>query len=215
MILLISIFGVFLLGIIVFGSGQVFMPLFKSLWELLDKNGANINQDLIENIFTIANSTPGVIGTKFAAFTGYLISNGQWWGWLSLLLTYLVFAIPSILMIFWAYKMIAKTEQSKYLKNIIKYLRPVIIGILLTLSIQLFISTILPFVSFNNASSYLSLQKSSKSIFFSGWRFYALIFYTIFVIPESFILYRKKVNLFILIIIHIIVGMIVFQPWFS
>jgi chromate transport protein ChrA len=64
--------------------------------------------------------------------------------------------------------MIAKTEQSKYLKNIIKYLRPVIIGILLTLSIQLFISTILPFVSFNNASSYLSLQKSSKSIFFSG-----------------------------------------------
>lgn len=61
MILLIAAIGVFILGLIVFGGGQVFMPLFKSLWEFMGHHGSHIDQSNIDNMFTVANSTPGVV----------------------------------------------------------------------------------------------------------------------------------------------------------
>lgn len=214
MVLFIACVGVLILGLIVFGGGQVFMPLFKSLWELMDSNGVDINSDKIDNMFTVANSTPGVVSTKLATFSGYLSANGHWWGWLALILTYLIFSIPSIIIVWWAYKAISKSETSKYLKNMMKLLRPVVVGILLALSIQLFLGTAFPQVVLNKSNNYIGIDNnSSKASFFTGWRMYALISYTIVVIPESFILYRKNVNLFILIVSHIIIGMILFEPW--
>lgn len=214
MIFLIACIGVLILGLIVFGGGQVFMPLFKSLWEIMDKNGADINSDKIDNMFTVANSTPGVVSTKLATFSGYLSANGEWWGWLALIATYLIFSIPSIIIVWWAYKAIEKSETSKYLKNMMKLLRPVVTGILLALSIQLFLGTAFPKVVLNKSGDYIGIDETTaKASFFSGWRMYALISYVIVVIPESFILYRRNVNLFILIVAHIIIGMILFEPW--
>lgn len=214
MILLIASLGVLILGLIVFGGGQVFMPLFKSLWEIMSNHGANIHQDNIDNMFAVANSTPGVVSTKLATFTGYLSANGEWWGWLALILTYLIFSIPSIVLVWWAYKIMDKTETNKYLKNMMNFLRPVVVGILLALSIQLFLGTAFPQVVLNSSKDYVGIDTTNaKATFFSGWRLYALISYVIVVIPESFILYRRKVNLFILIISHIVVGMVLFEPW--
>lgn len=214
MVLLIASLGVLILGLIVFGGGQVFMPLFKSLWELMSNHGANIHQDNIDNMFAVANSTPGVVSTKLATFTGYLSANGEWWGWLALILTYLIFSIPSIILVWWAYKLMSKTETNKYLKNMMNFLRPVVVGILLALSIQLFLGTAFPQVVLNTSKDYVGIDSTTaKATFFSGWRLYALISYVIVVIPESFILYRRKVNLFILIISHIVVGMVLFEPW--
>ena len=214
MVLLIAIIGVLLLGLIVFGGGQVFMPLFKSLWDLMASHGSNIHQDNIDNMFAVANSTPGVVSTKLATFTGYLVANGEWWGWLSLMATYLIFSIPSIIIVWWSVKLMKKSTESKYLKNMMIFLRPVIIGILISLSIQLFLGTAFPKIILNSSEKYIGLNTSGdKQNFFDGWRRYALISYVIFVIPESFILYRKKVNLFILISSHIVLGMVIFQPW--
>ena len=214
MILLIGCIGVLLLGFIVFGGGQVFMPLFKSLWNLMSDNGANITDTKIDNMFAVANSTPGVVSTKLATFTGYLSANGEWWGWLALILTYLIFSIPSIIMVWFAYKMISKSETSKYLKDLLKYMRPIVAGILIALAIQLFLGTAFPQVVFNSSNSYASINNNSaKASFFSGWRLYVLISYTIVVIPEAFILYRRGTKLFSLIIIHMIIGMILFEPW--
>lgn len=190
------------------------MPLFKSLWELMDKNGAHIDASKVDNIFTVSNATPGVIATKLATFSGYLSANGEWWGWLALILTYLIFSIPSIVIVWWAYKAVAKSETSKYLKNMMKLLRPVIIGILLALSVQLFLGTAFPQIIFNSSKGYMEIDDStSRTAFFSGWRLYALISYTIVVIPESFILYRRNINLFTLIASHMVIGLILFEPW--
>ncbi len=214
MALILAVFGVFILGLIVFGGGQVFMPLFKSLWELMSHHGADISSEKIDNMFSIANSTPGVVSTKLATFTGYLSANGEWWGWLALVLTYLVFSIPSIILVRIAYNLVSKSETSKYLKEMMKFLRPVIGGILLALSIQLFLATAFPFLVFNNSEQYVGIQNiSSQFKFFSGWRLPVLISYVIIVIPESFILYRKGFNLFYLIISHILIGLILFEPW--
>ncbi|NQZ65995.1 MAG: chromate transporter [Mycoplasmatales bacterium] len=213
MVLLIACAGVLVLGLIVFGGGQVFMPLFKSLWEFMSSHGANIDADKIDNMFSIANSTPGVVSTKLATFTGYLAANGEWWGWLALILTYLIFSIPSIILVKIAYNWVSKSETSKYLKGMMLYLRPVIGGILLSLAIQLLIATAFPSVVFNESGNFVGSKVTERSSFFSGWRKPVLISYVIIVIPESFFLYKKGVNLFNLIIIHMILGLILFEPW--
>lgn len=208
----IALVGVFILGLIVFGGGQVFMPLFNSLWQMMAAHGANIDQSTIDNMFTIANATPGVVATKFALFTGYLSANGEWWGWLAMFLTYLIFVVPSIIMVIVAFKMVRKSKTHPLLKNVTYFLRPVLIGILASLSVQLIISTAFPQVIFNG-SVYTGLEFNDKWEFFDGWRFYVGIAYTVIVIVESFILYKKNVNLFVLIISHIVAGMIIFEPW--
>ena len=62
MIFLLAIGGLIVLSLIVFGGGQVFMPLFKSFWHILDDKGANLylsghtgqtTNDVIENVFTL------------------------------------------------------------------------------------------------------------------------------------------------------------------
>lgn len=202
--LLIALVGVLVIGLIVFGGGQVFMPLFQSLWKAM----GHVSDAQINNIFTITNSTPGVVSTKFSVFTGYLAADGAWWGWLSMILTYLIFVIPSIVMIWWAAKMINKSEQSKHLKLMTTYLKPVIGGIVLALAIQLFIGTAFPKLVFNG-KDYIGTKES----IFTGWRLIVLIPYSIIVAIESAYLYSKKVNLFWLIIIHIVIGLVLFEPW--
>ena len=208
--LLVSLIGVFIISIIVFGGGQVFMPLFKWLWIFINDFGANISDEKIDQIFTVVNSTPGVISTKFALFTGYLVANGAWWGWLALFLTYLTFVIPAIIAIFYATKMISKIETSKHLKNVIVFLKPVIAGIVIALGIQLFIGTAFPTIIFNDFNTYIGTQGS----LFSGWRLIMLIVYSFIVALESAYLYYKKINIFILISTNLIIGLIIFQPWF-
>lgn len=202
--LLIALVGVLVIGLIVFGGGQVFMPLFQSLWKAM----GHVSDAQINNIFTITNSTPGVVSTKFSVFTGYLAADGAWWGWLAMILTYLIFVIPSIVMIWWAAKMINKSEQSKHLKLMTTYLKPVIGGIVLALAIQLFIGTAFPKLVFNG-KDYIGTKES----IFTGWRLIVLIPYSIIVAIESAYLYSKKVNLFWLIIIHIVIGLVLFEPW--
>lgn len=202
--LLIALVGVLVIGLIVFGGGQVFMPLFQSLWKAM----GHVSDAQINNIFTITNSTPGVVSTKFSVFTGYLAADGAWWGWLAMILTYLIFVIPSIVMIWWAAKMINKSEQSKHLKLMTTYLKPVIGGIVLALAIQLFIGTAFPKLVFNG-KDYIGTKES----IFTGWRLIILIPYSIIVAIESAYLYSKKVNLFWLIIIHIVIGLVLFEPW--
>lgn len=226
MIILVALLGVVVLGLIVFGGGQVFMPLFKALWHLMDKvhHIDHIDQK-INDVFTIANSTPGVVSTKFALITGYLSANGEWWGWAAMFLTYLVFAVPSIIMVWWAAKLVNNSEKSKHLKLMTKYLKPVVAGIVIALAIQLFVGTAFPQVVFNNSvSHYMGVDKSTLDEsarvtqygFFKGWRLWVLIPYSIVVTIESAWLYAKnKASLFLLIVIHIVIGLVIFEPWLA
>ncbi|CAM9147484.1 chromate transporter [Mycoplasma marinum] len=212
---LLAIFGVLLLGLIVFGGGQVFMPLFKALWEIMDKNGAHISEDKINNIFAVSNATPGVVSTKFGFFTGYLVSNGQWWGYLAMIGTYLIFALPSIILILVTTKMIRKSKTNKYLKNTIIFLRPIIIGVLLALSIQLLMGTMFPQIYFNSYSKgYIpGIDSGGRSHFFSGWRMWTLMIWTPISIMFSIFWLKRKYPLLMLIIIFVVLALLIFAPW--
>ncbi|UWD34149.1 chromate transporter [Mesomycoplasma molare] len=210
-----SLIAIVIIGIIVFGGGQVFMPIYQNFWLFIsNKFDLNITQEKIDTIFTITNSTPGVVSTKFAAFTGILISNGAWWGWIVSLLTYLVFCLPSVFLMILSVKLIKNTEKNKYLKKVITFLNPVISGILIALAIQLFIAITFPNVYFNNLDlNYFGFKNSDKTVFFSGWRFIALIIYSLSFIVFSILWSIKKKPIIYLIIISVLCAFIVFQPW--
>lgn len=200
----------------VFGGGQVFMPIFKWMWLFIAKNfDININETMINNAFTVSNSTPGIISTKFAFFTGYFISNGSWYGHLLTIVTYIFFVAPAILMMFYSMKYINKFNDSPILKRLIIILKPVVAGIVVSLALQLIISIIFPYLIFNDSiNDYFQLNFSSqKVIFFSGWRLIVLYIYVPISVIISFILYRKKVSLFWLIIANILIVLIIFMPW--
>ncbi len=213
-LILLSTLGLLLLSLVVFGGGQVFMPIFKILWQLMAQNGAHIDDTKINNIFAIANSTPGVVSTKFGMFTGYLVSNGEWWGYIAMIGTYIIFAAPSILLMMLAMKMVKKTKTNKYLKNIVMYLRPVIIGVLGSLALQLLIGTMFPQVSFNAFGKYSpTIIHGDKSFFFSGWRMWVLIAWFPLSTLFAIVWLWKKKPILILIMIYIIAALLLFWPF--
>lgn len=209
-----AVIGVSIIGLIVFGGGQIFMPLFQSFWLLLaNKFNLNIDQAKIDAIFTISNATPGVVSTKFAAFTGLLIANNEWWGWILALFTYLVFCLPAIFLMILATKMVNKTEQTKYLKKLTTIFKPILAAIMISLAIQLLLASMFPNLIFNGKDAYLTFANNSKSAFFSGWRYWVLIIWVPLFAIISMILYNKKISLFWIFLGGIIFSFILFQPW--
>ncbi|WP_029513146.1 chromate transporter [Mycoplasmopsis primatum] len=200
----------------VFGGGQIFMPIFKWLWTFLNSHfHTGIDNQMISNLFTISNATPGVFSTKLAFATGYLVGHNQWWGFLFCFITYLVFVLVPILVMYGAMKLIAKKQNSPFLQSLMKIMNPVIVGIIGALILQLLIGIMLPQIIFNDSIKEYAKWNidSKKSVFFSGHRIPILIIYVIFTVAISAILYYKKFPVLPLIIFNIGIALLVFSPW--
>lgn len=195
LILFFTLLMMCVISLSVFGSGQVFIPLFRWFWMFLEKTfNANISNDTINEVISISNLTPGLVSTKFAFFSGYLISNGYWYGYLAAILTYVVFALCAIMVLVFVMKNLKKFESSKIIQRIFVILKPVIAGIIFSLAIQLFISITFPFVTFNSSiSSYFKIDfGKTNAIFFSGWRRYVLFAFVPVSISFSIIMLKKN-----------------------
>ncbi|WP_169736962.1 chromate transporter [Mycoplasmopsis opalescens] len=214
--LLVSLILIALVSLSVFGGGQIFMPIFTWLWNFLSSSfGIQITEEQINNIFAISNSTPGILSPKFATLTGWLIAEGQWWGFIAMLLTYTAFVLPAILMMQLALKYTNKFENSLYLKKLIKVMNPVVTGIILALVIQLFIGLIAPQLTFNKSiSEYWKINtEGDKLEFLKGWRMIALYIYVPIGIIINLIFYMKKAPMFGLILGNVALALLIFQPW--
>ncbi|QJG66906.1 chromate transporter [Mycoplasma phocoenae] len=220
LLIFMSVLLVFMSTFIVFGGGQIFIPVFSWIFTLLSENfGAHIDSEIAEKAFAVMNATPGIFGTKVALFTGYLISNdatqeGQWWGFITMIITYLCAVIPSILIMHLAMKLCAKNKNNVYFIAINKYMKPVMSAIVIGLAIQLFIGTLLPYVTFNKSDSYFLINTENvKSKVFSEWRLYALYAFVPMVIIATIVAQRKKIPLLYTILIAIVLALVIFQPW--
>ncbi|EIE39346.1 chromate transporter [Mycoplasmopsis canis] len=215
--LILSIPLLIIISLSVFGGGQVFMPVFEWLWKFLNSLfNLNIDDQVIYKVFTVSNATPGVVSTKFGFLTGYLVSKGEWWGFIAVFLTYLVFCIPAIIVMVLAMKYITKFKSNSYVKNMIIVMKPIVAGIMLSLAVQLFLSVILPEIGFNKGTGadYIKINDSSKN-FFVGYRNILLKMYVVLGIGFSFYLARKKKSLFMIIIINVLISLFLFAIPFS
>ncbi|MGL4950557.1 MAG: chromate transporter [Mycoplasma sp.] len=205
--LLIALAGCLVISFIVFGGGQVFIPFFKIL--LVDL--MEVDKDMWQNALTMANSTPGVFSTKLAFIAGYLAANGEWWGYLAMIATYLVFLIVPITVMFFAMKGYKKVQNNKYVLTINKLFKPVTAGILAALCVQLLFSAMFPLIIFNEMNDYVGI---TEHIFFKEWRLWVLISFVPVSIGYSYyFIYKKKVNIVLLIAINIVLALVLFQPW--
>ncbi|MDI4567520.1 MAG: hypothetical protein E7Y34_00300 [Mycoplasma sp.] len=207
-----------ILGLVVFGGGQTFMPIFEWLWTADWFPGEiKLTQEEIHQIFAIANATPGVIGTKFASFTGYLLFNELYWQFLSMFVVFVFFAIPTILVVTFAFKFISKSnDENIYLTNIVKWLKPIIIGILVALMIKFLVNSFFPQLSFNNIipKKNNNSDENGNSFWNLKWRKSILYFWIPIAFIESYYLFFiKKVNFVFLIIGHIAGAYILFAAW--
>ena len=208
------ILGCLIISIVVFGGAQIFIPYFK----ILLVNLLGVSPDVWNSVLSITNATPGVFGLKLAFISGFLAANGNWWGWLLMIVTYIAFImvpIGLILLIFNKYK---KIKETKFMIAFSKMMKPLIGGILCSIIINLFISILLPFVGFNdlsdninNLGKYLYIKTDQ---FFTGWRFWMIFAWTLISIPvEYWIMKKYQINTIFIIIINIILCLIIFEPW--
>ena len=212
----IVLLGCFIISIVVFGGAQMFIPYFK----ILLVNILGIENETWESVLSIANSTPGVFGLKVAFASGYLAAEGEWWGWLLMFGTYLVFIIVPIFVMIFVMKKYKKFKESKFMVSFLNWMKPIIAGILISIVINLGMSLILPFVGFNDlGTEFGQLDKYlywKNSGFFSQWRYWVLLSWSVVSIPVDLFMIRKfKINVVLLIIVNIILCLILFQPWLN
>ncbi|MBG0730921.1 chromate transporter [Mycoplasma sp. 'Moose RK'] len=215
MIVLISVASaaLILISLVVFGGGQIFMPVFSWFWLRLGDLGMKISETRIDEIFTIANSTPGVLSLKLAAATGFLIGGYGAVGWILTIFLMLVFSLPAIFLIASWLRIKKKYSQKNtiFWFNLAKILKPIITGIILALCFQIFTNLILVNYNFNTNGGYILSKKTDE--FFQGWRFWVYISFAFFWTGASLVLYLKKVNVFLITIFGILLAFICLQPW--
>ncbi|WP_308701312.1 chromate transporter [Mesomycoplasma hyorhinis] len=214
-----SIFLLIVICLIVFGGGQVFMPVFNWFWLFLaNQFGTRIDENRIQEIFSITNSTPGVVSLKFAAVTGLVVANNEWWGIFLSIFFYFVFSLPAILLVILGLKVLKKHKNNPRFKKLFSLFKPAIAAIMISLAIQLFISIYFIQIYFNKSmGQYVGYSdiSSLKNTFFTNWRYYVLLVFVPVYTLASFVMYRKKVPIFFIFLTGLVCAFIVFEPWLT
>ncbi len=117
--------GTFIIGLVTFGGGAVFIPMFEDLFvnrmEITDTEFYNL-------VVSIATSLPGPLGPKIAGYFGY-----ELFGWLIFVPLYLVFILPGVILMIFNYKALVKLKDSKRFKIANDLLKAVIVAILMSI----------------------------------------------------------------------------------
>jgi len=111
-----------------FGGGAVFIPMFERT--LVESLGI-FSAQTYTAIVAVVNSLPGVTGGKIASYAGFYEA-----GVLGFILTSLAFIVPGIIMMVIAYKFVNRMKQSKIMQNISLYIKPIVVGIFLSIIVK-------------------------------------------------------------------------------
>ena len=119
-------FNIFLIGIVTFGGGQVFIPLFKDL--LLDKLKL-LSKTEFFNMLGFINAYPGPIATKIAIYSGFIAN-----GFLGMCFAAIAIAGPGFLIMYYSCSHIEKVKNHRIIKSINIFIKPIIVAIFLALA---------------------------------------------------------------------------------
>lgn len=178
----------FKIGLFTFGGGYAMIPLIRD--ECL--NFGWLTEEEILNFIAVSESTPGPIAVNMATFIGSSQA-----GFLGSLMATLGVILPSFIIILLIASVVKNLLKYKPIQHILKYIRPVIIALILSTSILIFLQTLLGITTFT-----FSLTINCVGIF---------IFEILTVITLLFnIIKRKSPSPIILIIISAILGIVMF-----
>ncbi len=173
----------FKIGLFTFGGGYAMIPLIEQ--EVV--GGGYIDQALLYDFIGIAESTPGPIAINMATFIGT-----HELGVLGAVAATIGVALPSFIIILLIASLGSKFLNSRLVNETFKGLKPAVIGLILSVSIGLFIRGIFP-----------NLKLSELIINFSGFNYKNLI---ILVIVFLFAFLKKKSSPVQIILLSAILG---------
>jgi chromate transporter len=173
----------FKIGLFTFGGGYAMIPLIEQ--EVV--GGGYIDQALLYDFIGIAESTPGPIAINMATFIGT-----HELGVLGAVAATIGVALPSFIIILLIASLGSKFLNSRLVNEAFKGLKPAVIGLILSVSVGLFIRGIFP-----------NLKLSELIINFSGFNYKNLI---ILVIVFLFAFLKKKSSPVQIILLSAILG---------
>lgn len=173
----------FKIGLFTFGGGYAMIPMMKT--ELI--NIGWLTADELTNYMVISESTPGPFAVNVATFTGFKEA-----GVLGGVIATMGMVLPSIIIILLVAKIFTNFSKNKYVKNVLKGIRPVVVGLIAAVGISLVYTAILP-NGFNDMSNLM-------------WQSLVIIIVAAFIKIKF-----KKLNPIFIILISAILGMILYS----
>ena len=135
---LLELFWIFFkIGLFTFGGGYAMIPLMKS--EIVGRGFIEI--ELLYDFIGISESTPGPFAINMATFIGM-----SQHGLLGALVTTIGVALPSFIVILLIASLGAKFLETNGVKRAFLGLKPAVIGLILAVSIGLFIHALFPHI---------------------------------------------------------------------
>lgn len=186
--LLILFWIFFKIGLFTFGGGYAMIPLMKS--ELV--GGGYISQEMLYDFIGISESTPGPFAVNMATFIGM-----SQYGLIGAIFTTLGVVLPSFIIILLIASLGSRFFDTAGVKRAFLGLKPAVIGLILAVSIGLFIHALFPLIDLD-----------TFLIDFSDFNYNGLIILVIVIIVS--ILY-KKISPIKIIFISAILGMIIYS----
>lgn len=172
----------FKIGLFTFGGGYAMIPLIK---DAVISNSW-ITEEAFTNFIGVCESTPGPVAVNMATYIGKEVG-----GVFGSVCATLGVVLPSFIIILLVATILSKIITNKYLKRFIEGLKPVIMALILSTGLFLLIK----------ALGYESLEAFNLNI-------KSLIIFCILV--EIYIIYKlifkKKMNAVLLILISVLVG---------
>ena len=172
----------FKIGLFTFGGGYAMIPLIK---DAVISNSW-ITEEAFTNFIGVCESTPGPVAINMATYIGKEVG-----GVFGSVCATLGVVLPSFIIILLVATILSKIITNKYLKRFIEGLKPVIMALILSTGLFLLIK----------ALGYESLEAFNLNI-------KSLIIFCILV--EIYIIYKlifkKKMNAVLLILISVLVG---------
>lgn len=135
MIELLELFLIFFkIGLFTFGGGYAMIPLIRQ--EMV--NGGYLTIDQVNQFIGIAESTPGPFAVNMATFAGYH-TYGVWGS----VFATLGVVLPSFIIILLIAYFSDKFIKTKPVQTILKFLKPVILGLILSAGLSVLLHSIL------------------------------------------------------------------------
>ncbi|MGY3715978.1 chromate transporter [Sutcliffiella cohnii] len=161
----------FIPGILGYGGGPASIPLVE--YEVVENYQWLTTQEFSEMV-AIGNALPGPIATKMAGFVGY-----EQAGIPGLLVALFATVAPSLILMILLLSLLLKHKDSIYVKNLTKYIRPVIALLLAGMTVKF----------------------ASDSIQSSGW-----ITAVVLMLASFWLLEKKKIHPVIVILLALSYG---------
>jgi chromate transporter len=225
---LLTLFWIFFkIGLFTFGGGYAMIPMFRSYLV-----PGYISEEMLTNFIGVSESTPGPFAVNMATFIG--MERGQiilghifddvfgtfagnfLGGVVGAFVTTLAVVLPSFIIILLIAYLGSKFLESKVVHNAFKGLKPVVIGLIISVALGLIIKDVFPTV--NLSTKFMTLGLANRFPFISvqfstaPFNFASIDFIGLFIMAVIFILTRiyKKLSPILLIIISAILGLILY-----